>query len=209
MEPKDLLLLAGILLLILTMVRLQISSRMAKKSAGTRKQPEPLAPMTPISEGPSKQQQQFEVKLHETFREMNAKLDTKIHILNELIIEAHAAMAKFEELQKKAAADEAKAPPAPAEPPPAPAAVPPPEAGPVQYAAPPPASDEPLVIVMDGPPAKTVESTERPSSFSDVYQLADQGLSSAEIASATGKSIGEIDLILGLRRRRQQAERRF
>jgi len=39
--------------------------------------------------------------------------------------------------------------------------------------------------------------------FSDVYELADSGLDTVEIARRTGKKPGEIELILGLRNRKE------
>lgn len=224
MDTQDLLLLAGVTLLILTIVRYQITGR-RKHRSGKRKEPEPLAPFSNPTVTKSKQEEELEVKLYDTFREMNAQLDTKIHILNELIMEADAAIEKLSSVNADAASElkakvEKHAPSVTplSEQPPEPKIEPLPPLPPAPEPAPQPSkisAEEPLVIDMDAvaplPPVEPLP-TGRPakssnSAFDEVYRLADEGHSSSEIASRMGRSIGEVDLILGLRRRRRQAGR--
>ncbi|MGH7176321.1 MAG: hypothetical protein ACREJC_02970 [Tepidisphaeraceae bacterium] len=54
---------------------------------------------------------------------------------------------------------------------------------------------------VDMAPTATVQPTEIDARHGDVYKLADQGRTSAEIAAALGKPSGEIELILALRPR--------
>ncbi|MDX2115201.1 MAG: hypothetical protein SFZ24_06200 [Planctomycetota bacterium] len=50
------------------------------------------------------------------------------------------------------------------------------------------------------PPAAALPQPDAPDPFAEVYDLADQGFQSVDIARRTGRPTGQIDLILNLRR---------
>ncbi|QDU63840.1 hypothetical protein Pan216_47210 [Planctomycetes bacterium Pan216] len=148
---------------------------------------------------------QLKVELQELFREMNARIDTKMHVLNELILDAERKIKELRQLQDESALgrdDEAEE------------------------------DREPVVVEMDrsvlmGPAARAAklaatpepdlslpaesepeESDQEPKDrYAIIYKLADDGMTPAEICEATGQARGEVELILGLRRRRQSEQR--
>lgn len=182
MTTAQLMALAGIAILVLTMMRrLMIRSK---------RRPQPSAPQSheQISDKIHSRVaiDESAVKLHEMFREMNARAENKTQVLNELLLEADAKIAELKRLIGRAA-------------------VPPTPTGREKQRAP----EEPLVIDLDA--AASAASEEMPATepggqagFAEVYQLADQGLTAAEISERTKHSAGEIDLILALRKVRQR-----
>ena len=93
LDNSSLMVMAGMLLLTFTLVRVVRRKRpeMPGESASTETR-EP-APRTFISTD------HLEVKLYNTFRELNARLETKINILNELIIDADRKVEEFQALR--------------------------------------------------------------------------------------------------------------
>jgi hypothetical protein len=197
-DPQQLLLFAGIALFVLTMVRISVrrarrSREQAVRERGLR-QPPHSPERTVVGD-------QHAVELTELFRELGARLDTKMHVLNELLIEAEQRIGELRRLTGTAApvvrpgqADDARA-------------------------TPPGFPDESLVVEpelpasanpppTDGSPRGVNNSapTARPP-LAEIHALADQGLSAQQISDQLSQPIGEIELILGLRRRRQQATR--
>lgn len=142
------------------------------------------------------------VRLHEQFREWNARIDTKTLVLNQLLLEADKKIAALEALTGDAARPGLQASPTSGAPP--------------KPDSPSPVED-PLVIEPDGAsfphavpasapapaaPADVLDPLARSADrFADIFQLADQGLSPAEIARSTHQAEGEIELILSLRER--------
>ena len=120
---------------------------------------------------------QWEVEMHDLARELRGELDSKIAILEHLIQDAtqqadrlEAAIGRAEEI-RVGRADEMHA----------------------------------QSLVENRSPSPTrVDGIHRPTSpasrrHAEIYSLADQGLSSAAIATRLGSPIGEVELILGLR----------
>ncbi|HVA49704.1 MAG TPA: hypothetical protein VNH11_25280 [Pirellulales bacterium] len=115
----------------------------------------------------------WEVEAHGLARELNAQLDTKIGILEELIRQATRQAERLEAAIELAAA---VAPQAAAE-----------KKTPV----------EPSVLRIDAAGTRAGASAARRQT--EIYALADQGLSTPAIATRIGSPIGEVELILGLR----------
>lgn len=117
----------------------------------------------------------WEVEMHDLARDLNAQLDTKIGILQELIREAASQAERLE-----AALDEAGGTPI--------------ERAEKRSIAQPPTAK--LARIDDREPRPGASAARRQS---EIYSLADQGLSTAAIATRIGCPIGEVELILGLR----------
>lgn len=139
--------------------------------------------------------QRFEVQMHDMARETTARIDNKIRILEHLIRDADARIARLEavgEWMDRSAKLDAGA-----------------DAGPHAHA-------EPGVVLsklsagsrghaistanlqMESAPAHS-KSDPAGRSREEVYALADSGQTSAEVASRLNRPIGEVELILGLR----------
>lgn len=185
--PSQLLVLAAIVLATATLVRRSRVRRSEMKRAETAEIVDVNSSFVRLNN----RIDQIEVRLHDTFREMNARLDTKIHILNELIIEADRKIDRLRDdaLNAKPVETSGDA---------------------VTEAEADDEGEEPLVIEMDRRLLKSPPPVIDPASpHAGVYRLSDQGLTPVEIAEKLGKAVGEIELILGLRRRRdQEAARR-
>jgi hypothetical protein len=176
--PDQLMLLAGIAILIITVVRRLI---LRNKRRGTTRQPDQRESI-PEQIHTHQSFDESAVKLHDLFRELNARIDNKTQVLNELILEADTKIAELKRLARQATATPL-----------------------VSSSSSTPAVADPLVIDMDTPdePAKSEFLSDR---FAEVYRLADQGLSAGEIGERTQQSAGEIELILTLRRGRQRGK---
>jgi hypothetical protein len=88
-DASTLLFLAGVILLLFTLVRM--ARRRSARSAEAR--PALSQPSTRAGAGPAAEQ--YEVRLYETFRELHARLETKIAVLNALIEEADRKIAEL------------------------------------------------------------------------------------------------------------------
>jgi hypothetical protein len=158
--------LGAALLLGMTLLRM---SRRRRPSA-----PEPtLAERSATIVRSSSLADESEARMHRTFRELNARLETKIHILNELIVEADRRLVQLREQTSTIRLHET-----------------------------PPAETPPMVEAEDAP-AETSPGDESALPIEEIYSLSDRGLSAAEIAEKLDQSTGEIQLVLGLRRRRK------
>lgn len=147
---------------------------------------EPAAARAPAAASPMRIGE-LEVRLYDIYRELDARVETKIHVLNELILQADARIAELRKLESVTIGlvNRKSAPQAP-------------DGNP----------DQRLVIELDGGPDSPPTQPAAPfgpDRFSDIYALADSGLSNLQISLQTSRPPGEIELILGLRRRRQQA----
>lgn len=132
----------------------------------------------------------WEVQMHETAREITARIDNKLRLLEQLIRDADERIARLESLddgtsQSETAEDESTL-----------------VLSQISQLAPPPASpssDEPAATDMSQRPAKAPPASRRSE---EIYALADAGRNSAEIANQLNSPVGEVELILGLRERR-------
>lgn len=140
-----------------------------------------------------------EVRFHEIVREMFGRLDGKIHVLNTLVIEAEQAIDQLKRLSQSSSPHSVPAASTPGEDEPRPADL--------SQANPSP-SAEPLVIELDAAAIRAralAPDNEFAQRFSHVFELADQGLSSAQIGDRTGQAVGDVELLLSLRRARRLA----
>ena len=186
MSLSQLLVLLAIVLI--TMMMLRSTYRRQKEQRANR----PMADSLDTSHRAAQQARQIasdaEVHLHDMFRELGGRLDTKMHVLNELLIEADRKIAELRRLQgHRASAGNVAA----------------------RQAA---SGEQPFVVEMEhseasGANAKGDSSveTEEDERFHEIYQLADSGCSVAQISEQLSQPAGEIELILALRRRRDQA----
>lgn len=117
----------------------------------------------------------WEVEMHDLARDLSARLDTKIGILEELIRQAASQAERLESAIEKASDVAVQPSGKPTVPPPLAAKV------------------ERIDARQPGPGASAVRRQ------SEIYALADQGLATAAIATRVGCPIGEVELILGLR----------
>ena len=134
------------------------------------------------------------IELHDVSREMNARLDTKISVLNNLVREADERIA-----QMKALAREAR-----------------PAASDTLRSGGPGVSGQRDLDTPgpDTPRGRTPEPHDRTDPprrhdrpagrYAEIYALADQGLDAQQIAEKTGQHTGEVELILGLRAKRPE-----
>jgi len=140
----------------------------------------------PKQQGPSLDspgdKSRWEVEMHETARDLSAQLDTKMAALQQLIRQADRASARLEAILEAGGAT-------------------PPDlhAG---YNSQPVGRTDGLIPPAPGDPGGDPDDR---SAVEDRYEqicsLADRGLRSAEIASRVGIPVGEINLILGLRKK--------
>jgi hypothetical protein len=125
-----------------------------------------------------------EVRLHDSLREAQGRLDTKIAALNQLIVDADRESARLERLLARLAG---ATPPVPQ------------TAGGQR-------SGDPWADERAAGPPKNGRKTDAfpvPNSYhSKVYALADAGIDAPGIARRVGSGLGEIELILGLRGQR-------
>jgi hypothetical protein len=119
----------------------------------------------------------WDVDMHDRARELQAQLDSKIAILQHLVLDAQrqadrleAAIARASELAR-----------------------PFPDSGPCRTIS----SEDNNAIRIDATATRAGNSASR--RHAEIYSLADSGMSSAAIANRIGSPIGEIELILGLR----------
>lgn len=93
LETSDLLFVGGILLVTITMVRrIRRRSQHGAPASNATAVQRPAPPSVPASD-------LSQARLYETFRELNARLETKIHVLNALIEEANEAIERLQTLQ--------------------------------------------------------------------------------------------------------------
>ena len=119
----------------------------------------------------------WEVEMHDVARDLQAQLDSKIAIVQQLIAAAAQQSDRLEVLLERAADLQAV---------------------PTQREGSPLNDDSSHHLRVDGVVTKAGSSASR--RHAEIYSLADAGLSSAAIASRVGSPIGEVELILGLRK---------
>jgi hypothetical protein len=135
--------------------------------------PSPAAPRSPADESPALEN--WEVRMHDTARELSAQLDSKLCALQALVAEADRAAARLEAALAKT--DE-----------PAPRMNQ--QARSLQQGEPPPREA-----------AAAAGTAARPRRYEEIYTLADYGYEPAEIARRVNTPVGEVELILSLRSR--------
>jgi len=123
----------------------------------------------------------WEVQMHETARDLTGQLDSKMRALQALIAEADRAAARLEAALGKA--DE-----------------PPRRGDQAEGLAPVPSPDPAPADRPDAAPESVQQPAE--SRREQIYTLADYGYDAGEIARRVGSPVGEVELILGLRRER-------
>lgn len=240
------LLLAAVVLFALTMFRIRrkYGQRRQRDSQPSNKVLEQMLAQTRVHDAATA----AEVKLFESFRQMSGQLDTKIHVLNELLIQADSRIADLRQLH---AVRSGESNPSSATNPAssrlgekaettlpvelAPTA----DASSLGHSAGPPrlealdrpietdprgpeeSAEDPLVIEPDRFTAHLKASHQSSSTadrvangsatnsvadrFAEIYALADEGWTSTRISERVGRSLGEVELLLSLRRRRQRS----
>ena len=166
-DDSSLLVIAGMLMLTFTLVRVVRRKRpeMPGDSATTdTREPAPR---------PFVSTDHLEVKLYNTFRELNARLETKINILNELIIDADRKVEEFQALRDEIVSH--------------------------SHAT---SSDDSSVVPKEISRLRG-EGNQAPGRYEEIHALADRGMTPVEISQRVDQPIGEVNLILGLRRRRK------
>lgn len=136
---------------------------------------EPRRPTRPVREGPlADAAGNWEVQMHELARDLSGRLDSKMGALEHLIRDADRAAARLE------AALRAGSPASGA------------------------SRGEPSSSQAEGlrPGRPTMTEAAPPGRYDEIYLLADYGHPAAEIAQRLGLPIGEVELILSLRKQR-------
>ena len=123
------------------------------------------------------QMERLLVEIHDVSREMNARLDTKISVLNSLVNEADEKIRRLEKLSRETGRGSGSPVPA----------------------VPEPTSDAPPEPRPQDDPLSEPDPGQR---YAEIYALSDQGLDAHQIAQKTGQHPGEVQLILGLRSKR-------
>jgi len=165
----------ALLVLGLIVVVFSLGRLLGRKRKGALGQPPAPAPRGPGVERASEQAQELLGDIESLAKEMNARLDTKISLLETLIRQADDRIARLgaDSGHAEGSGGDSIAEPAA------------------------PAPDEPEGAGRDG--GGEDDHDER---FREIYELADRGLSAAEISQRTGVLTGEVELILGLRGKR-------
>ena len=162
-DTSTLLIMAGVVLLTFSLIR--ILRRRAEQTE-TKLKPTSYSDPTPSSIKPRQVADSLEVQLYNTFRELNARLDTKFHLLNELVVEAERKATRLEKLMASPSITLD--------------------------------GEDTIIIATDKTPSPTETSR-----FDEIHALAERGMTPPEIAQRVDLPIGEINLILSLRRRRK------
>ncbi len=168
--------LAGISLLIFLLMRRSFRYYGSRRSR--KKTDEPYLVQTPRPAGKHRSLStappdllRWHVEMHETARDLKAELDSKMRLLQLLIAQARQQADRLEHLLSDATTSDT----------------------------PSAASDAPHYV----PSPSDVESATRlpgsPTGQAEIYALADEGRSSADIAQQVGTPLGEVELILSLR----------
>jgi hypothetical protein len=167
-------------------------SKTAVHHPGQKKAAKPALAPRPASA--TVEYQRWEVRMHEVARELSAKLDCKISALEQLVREAHEQTLRLDQALAPTRSNVEQ-----------PAASPAPSthlSGPhsTTQAAALGAANLPVRARRDAPSSEPPLARRQ----EEVYAMADQGLSSQVIANRLGSPVGEIELILGLRKDRRK-----
>jgi hypothetical protein len=170
-------------------ILLMRSQRRIRQTARTSNSVAAPAPNPPLKR--ATEFERWEVQMHETAREITARIDSKLGLLEQLIRDADDRIARLQTVserldrsgtvEKEPAIALAKLSHTQSHQP-----------------APRPGSTMPVAPVAT-PPAKTTAASRR---YEEIYALADAGHNSAAIASQLNSPVGEVELILGLRAQR-------
>ncbi|HEY5314452.1 MAG TPA: hypothetical protein VIK18_18105 [Pirellulales bacterium] len=136
----------------------------------------------------TRQIEQWEVRMHEVARELSAQLDSKIVAVELLVREAQEQIARW---QRLTAAGQPSAPPQ--------GDNIPNELAPAAHV-----GTQAAALARSSSPRPHVLARSSSRRHQEVYALSDAGQSSAAIAAQLGSPIGEVELILGLRRDQPQ-----
>lgn len=158
----------------------------AKRGAAARP---PAAPATGAGQN---SHARWEVQMHELARDLSGQLDSKISVLQHLLAQAESQSARLESLLARA---QRLAQMAAAEPPSTSASSSSARRSASQAAGLGGAANVRIDASSRAEPASTVARRNE-----QIYRLADAGHSSGAIAAQIGAPIGEVELILGLRR---------
>ena len=157
----------------------------ARQARGPMSYDPPSEPADTRVEPASDAIRRWEIEMYDLARELSARLDSKMSVLQHLIREADRAAARLESAV-------AAASPLPAGP----------------HARPEPERANQAEGLFSGTSAAGEASDDaearhsQPGRYDEIYLLADYGHPAAEIAKKLGLPIGEVELILGLRGRR-------
>lgn len=209
-EPATFLLL-GFLVLAISLLLWRSHRYLARQDKGwsppaCASRPKPPQPGLPL-DAPD-ELTRWEVRMHETARELSGQLDSKMGALGQLVREADRAAARLEAALAAASppADPASAANATSEPttescdtlnplPPQPANQAEALKKPADASRDPAASAG--VCEQEGK-----RQPAPPDRYDEIYLLADYGFDATEIARRVGSPVGEVELILGLRQKR-------
>lgn len=162
LDNMNLLIVSATALLLWTAMRIRRLRRRSRFSdSPSPSPPRPVAEPAPaLRLGPLVDN--AEIKLHQTFRELHARLENKIQVLNELVAQADASESRLRQQLELMAPARNKG------------------------------TDS---------EKSSGDADIGPGRFDEIYALADRGMSPLEIARQVDQPIGEVQLILGLRRR--------
>lgn len=148
---------------------------------------------------PTAELQHWEVEMHELARDLSGRLDSKLSALQQLVIQADARIARLEELLGERVAAGRNAEPEPA--PTSPAFN---RSNRIGINDPTEPFPMPALKLPEPPPtAAGASATGSDERYAAIYELSDTGLTAARIAERLGTPVGEVELILSLRRRRE------
>ncbi len=169
-------------------VLLMRSQRRIRQTARDAKSTDVRAPNPPLKR--ATEFERWEVQMHETAREITARIDSKLSLLDQLIRDADDRIARLQsvgEWLERSGTVEKEPSIAISKLSHVQSHQPAPRPGPTMSAA-----------AVATAPAKTTAASRR---HEEIYALADAGHSSAAIASRLNSPVGEVELILGLRAR--------
>ena len=121
--------------------------------------------------------ERWEVQMRELARELSARLDSKMGALEQLIVEADRAAARLEQASSVARHGQQG------------------EASGIDVS-------ELAVGAAAGTPARAGAASGYQERYEEIYLLSDYGYPPEEIAHRVGSPVGEVELILGLRKKR-------
>jgi hypothetical protein len=185
-------LLAAVVLLLLFRTRVRVA-RQQQRWAEEAKRPAEDGQSPPAGAGPKGELPgelaRWEVQMHETARELAARLDAKLCLLQSLIADADRAARRLEEALERAY----------------PALPPGSQAESLRPAAANPRENPDEAETAMAPAERTAAASELPGNMDrarrreEIHRLADYGFAPEEIARRVGSPVGEVELILSLR----------
>lgn len=169
--------LLGLAVVVFLIVVVMMIPRLRRRRAGTDRPRE----MTDAERGTAgriqRSLERLMVELFDMSRDINAQLQTRIETLNQLIRDADDRIVRLNRLAGQDGATPAE---------------------PADRQEPTPEATGPGASADEGPALKT--GTVADPDHREIYELSDQGATPTEIARKTGRPLGEVQLILDLRR---------